>query len=478
MKVDDGEAREHLLDGQELPILRSPSARGDDSVSIRITVDETGRVTSAVATDAPADVRMAAVAAVLHRRYRPFLVDGRPRAATFDDGLSYYPPQILPSRHVAFPAGDPATVRIRLERGGCLGACPVYQVEIGGDGAVTYRGKYFVAIIGDHHAGIPPAAVAALVDRFRAADFFSLQDAYQAQFTDQTFHRVTLQIGGRTKSVVDYVGLSVGMPDAVARLEGAIDHAAGTRRWVKGDDETMAALKAEHWDFTSREAGRSLIRIAGNGPEDLALALLDAGAPLETESAPLLGRSALEVAFRAGRVSLARALIAHGALSQGGPDAAERALIAAASSRRADAVTEALAHHPDVNRVTDDGSALMNAAAVWPFDPRGEDGAAAVVRLLLQARADPNLKNSRGETALHKAGTAEIVRLLVKAGARLEMRDGTGSTPLLAVSNEDAAIALVDAGADVHARDNTGADILQLARQNQWKRLAARLSRR
>jgi hypothetical protein len=133
------------------------------------------------------------------------------------------------------PAGNLQTVHIKLERGPCLGRCPVYSVEIDGNGKVEYKGDQFVLVKGRRTRTIAPSDVAALLDKFRAADFWSLRPAYAASVTDIPEYRITLTIGEQTKSVVDYLGGDVGMPRRVGELETDIDRLAGTERWVGPD---------------------------------------------------------------------------------------------------------------------------------------------------------------------------------------------------------------------------------------------------
>jgi len=77
-----------------------------------------------------------------------------------------------------------------------------------------------------------------------------------------------------------------------------------------------------------------------------------------------------------------------------------------------------------------------------------------MVRLLIQAGANVNFRNSDGETPLHAAtwsGDADVVKLLIQASADVDTRDKTGKTPLMeAVSREhdDAADLLIKAGAE------------------------------
>ncbi len=89
-----------------------------------------------------------------------------------------------------------------------------------------------------------------------------------------------------------------------------------------------------------------------------------------------------------------------------------------------------------------------------------EHGSAAVVRLLLEARASPNQLNPRGVTPLVVAadkGNAEIVRLLLESGARADLAttDGSGRTPLHASARRgdtESARLLLGASADASAR--------------------------
>ena len=71
-----------------------------------------------------------------------------------------------------------------------------------------------------------------------------------------------------------------------------------------------------------------------------------------------------------------------------------------------------------------------------PLDYGSQDGHrndARVARLLIAHGADPNARNMRGYTPLHRAseyGRIEIVRLLIEHGANVEVKDDEGRTPL------------------------------------------------
>ncbi len=121
----------------------------------------------------------------------------------------------------------------RWNAGLASGRCPIYRVTITGDGQVSYDGQRFVAVTGHRTRAIAPAEVEALARAFERAGFFSLKDGYRAHVTDLPAYRLTLSADGRTKTVTDYGGRMIGMPQAVSDLEQRVDDTAGTQMWVK-----------------------------------------------------------------------------------------------------------------------------------------------------------------------------------------------------------------------------------------------------
>jgi len=147
-----------------------------------------------------------------------------------------------PAQHVAFPAiKDWHSLRITLRRTMCYGTCPAYSVTIDGDGNVAFEGQNFVAAKGRRTGRIAPEQVKALYDAFEKADFFSLLDNYASHITDMPSTIVTLAYDGHSKTVTDYAGLRIGMPQAVADLEALIDKTANTSQWIgEGDPHERA----------------------------------------------------------------------------------------------------------------------------------------------------------------------------------------------------------------------------------------------
>ena len=138
-----------------------------------------------------------------------------------------------PNLNAAFPEiHDWNTLRITLSRSGCYGRCPAYKIEIQGDGTVLYDGKLNVARKGRHTAKISHTSLVELIDFFRKANYFSLRDSYTSGITDNPAYETSISFDGVSKSVLDYVGQTVGMPPSVSDVEAAIDRLSGTSKWI------------------------------------------------------------------------------------------------------------------------------------------------------------------------------------------------------------------------------------------------------
>lgn len=371
---------------------------------------------------------------------------------------------------VLSPASDEA-VAIRLERGGCFGACPVYSVEVNEDGRVAFLGERFVALPGEHSRQVDPELVATLAEQIRSSDFFSLEDEYDSRIDDTPVVVLTVRIGDEEKSVIDNAGLNVGMPDAALDLQEAVDRVTGATAWIDGDDDTVSLLEAENYDFSARRAGRALVWLAWYGPEQTALDFLDRGAPLvvRPEDYALYEMNAIEGAARNGYRRLLTALIARGELTD--PDAAQRVLVMAAI---ADVATLDLVLGA---RDFDDqarGRALVRVLSAVNYRSVEHDISASIDRLL-ETGPDVRVADAEGATALHNAPTASIVNRLIALGADIEATDEYGTTPIFSVNSEEAALALLDAGADVAPTSQTYETLLQRADRFRWPVLLARL---
>ncbi len=176
--------------------------------------------------------RTKAAKAALAARW-PASESGQPVRAF--QAVSIVPPERAPARHVPFPDTDGQAVSITLERAGPFSPYGTYVVTLDSDGDVDFCGPGYIK--GPHQARISRAAFEALVQEFREADFFSLDDRYAANPGDGPAYFLRVRIGDREKTVVDYAGRRVGMPAVITSLQDAVDEAAETSGWVGSEKE-------------------------------------------------------------------------------------------------------------------------------------------------------------------------------------------------------------------------------------------------
>ncbi len=131
-----------------------------------------------------------------------------------------------------------------LERTPCFGTCPSYTLAVLEDGTVRYQGRQFVAREGYAEKEISPEQVEQLVEAFREAGYFDLENSYvsgaecgQTVMSDMPTAITSLRADGKSKRVRHYHGCT-GFPaeERLTALENAIDEIAGTRAWVEGED--------------------------------------------------------------------------------------------------------------------------------------------------------------------------------------------------------------------------------------------------
>jgi len=178
-------------------------------------------------------------------------------------------------------------ITITLQRTICFGLCPAYTVTLHEDGSVVYEGREYTKISGAQSWKIDPAAVRALAKEMQDAGYFELNDEYRAMVTDHPTVYTSLTLGNRTKKIKDYVA----GPPKLKELEERIDEVAGTRKYVKGQDDLLQAILAGDVDgvrgrlaaganarATDERAVTLVMRAAEVGRAEIVRLLLAAGA--------------------------------------------------------------------------------------------------------------------------------------------------------------------------------------------------------
>ncbi|BCS20482.1 uncharacterized protein APUU_20914A [Aspergillus puulaauensis] len=101
-----------------------------------------------------------------------------------------------------------------------------------------------------------------------------------------------------------------------------------------------------------------------------------------------------------------------------------------------------------------------------PLCHAAESGHEGIVKILLEHKAETDLSDKDKRTPLSHASTPEVIRLLLKSGADPESRDSLGQTPLfhavlsLSIPRIDL---LLDSGAALESRDDRGRTALSCA---------------
>ena len=454
---------------------------GFSDLTVLVTIDTAGKVIAATATDNYQKLDpQPAIALVRGWTFRPQTFDGKPVNAVGRVSITYKERPIPSNPSIAFPSGAPEDTTITLERGACYGSCPAYRVTVRGDGLVNfdtgsdslegtaaqvhleYNG-HNVLLPGRHTTRVDPASVTRLLGQLRRVRFFGLKNEYFYSATDNPTQILSVRVGHARKTVTDYIGVKVGMPQEVRDLEDAVDEVAGTSRWVNGNVETLAYLDSAKFDYRSR-AGTELAFAAARklddyrpdpGVEALIIGLIDRGVALGAKvNGVSVGTVLLQVAARQGKEALFAKLQEHDVLADMPRAAINRAFSNLGCSAK---IARALAKSGADPRATGENgtalTALRGSAATCEDQP---DKMLEMARTLIELGVPLEARDSLGWTALMGCESPELARLLLANGADPKARTKDGTTPVLATDDDRVALILLRAGADPRAHNDQG----------------------
>ena len=473
-------------------------------LTVEVLVGEDGRVvclqketTSFSQDTGTTPERRAYRSAMAAWHYQPFLSNGQPARVYVDE---FVPEQVPPAKHIDMPSGDLSATSVILERQGCFGTCPSYSVTVRGDGGVDYDGGGFVDVVGTHHYQIPPGEAAALIERLRGRDLWSMQSHYVAAITDSPTYTLVIDVAGQRKVILDYVGGMVGMPAAITDAENDVDATAHTDGMISLSMDGLKVLEDEQFPFTTQAGADLLARAAGNShAADAALvALVGLGAPIEGGKIDNLWggqqpQPLLSLALTHRHVAVIDPLIARGALlTADKPDQAkiDQAFQDAIAGGRLAAVQRLWQEAGDTPHPALTFQSTADTAAGKPsrtvtapvtlllhrdYDDTAWEGL-EIAKWLIAQGCDVHAHAADGETLLHIAADADdpaMVRYLLDIGADPSAPGRYGLPPLGSADNEDIALMLLEAGTRFTNWEGGVADFRGYAKNNGWKRVLA-----
>lgn len=196
-------------------------------IGVMVVVTPIGAVASANASSRNEQWREKAAALAMTWRFVPFQRKGSAIYVIFHSVIHIVPPVKRPEQHISFPEiNNWSSLRITLQRTCSPSLFPLpYKLTIFGDGRVQdgYGNRGYVSA----------EAVRQLVNLFRIADYFNLFDQYFAMPSRACFFMTSISFDNESKSVVDYGGVFVGMPEVVRTVEDGIDLLAKPKVWHK-----------------------------------------------------------------------------------------------------------------------------------------------------------------------------------------------------------------------------------------------------
>lgn len=196
-----------------------------------------------------------------------------------------------------------------------------------------------------------------------------------------------------------------------------------------------------------------------NANQRMVKALIYAGADLSAQDES--GKTALHLACKENAIEIIKCLLDHGA----NPSAVDH-------SQRTP-LHEACGQNTIILRIVTKAGEELNPKrmprGLTPLSHETMSARESVIRILLEAGADPSIPTETGETILHRAtlmNHTNVVRLLLEFGVDITVRNGHGCTPFLvaAIGGSDECLQLlIKAGADISVLDNNGRNALHIA---------------
>jgi hypothetical protein len=126
------------------------------------------------------------------------------------------------------------TILASIERTSCFGSCPIYKAIFFDNGEVTYTGRNFVENIGTYTTLISAEDLKGIAHMVKDVNYFAMEDAYPTPIADFPKCRTSVNIDGKTKSILN----GENAPRDLIGFERHLDGLLKDREWTKVSDNT------------------------------------------------------------------------------------------------------------------------------------------------------------------------------------------------------------------------------------------------
>ncbi len=135
----------------------------------------------------------------------------------------------------------PGDTLIVLRRGACEHRCAVYNVIIFADGSAIFDGRHYVRRASLIKTKIPLEELGRLLGEAAALGFFEMPARYEpnagagcsSSKSDAPVAILSISTGGKSHTVVHYLGCEGSESERLARFEEQIDRAVNAAQWVR-----------------------------------------------------------------------------------------------------------------------------------------------------------------------------------------------------------------------------------------------------
>ncbi len=121
-------------------------------------------------------------------------------------------------------SGNSSQLLISMQRTGCFGKCPIYQVDIYKDGSIHYNAVKFLDTTGKFCGTLTKSQLATINRAIKQASLLSLKDQYpdnKRPPADLPSCIINYQQGDKKKKIVDH---GIESPEVLVALEKQIDN--------------------------------------------------------------------------------------------------------------------------------------------------------------------------------------------------------------------------------------------------------------